>query len=171
VPVSDRPWYMALWGLVDATLKRWADQLQSMLRALRVVRVLLVLGILVVVASAALAVLAAGGYMDPKWFYLAYGAASVFLLVPLVALVVLVGLPLRAKSVTRLIDMGYPANARELAIRVMARKLRDESIETEELLVETAVNEAKKVFRRMEEAKRRDREGDAPQAPPPGPPP
>ncbi|MCA1819605.1 MAG: hypothetical protein LC620_06095 [Halobacteriales archaeon] len=150
-----RPWYMALWAMVDGTMRRWAETLQRLVRLLRFVRALLVVGVILVLASAVLALLAAAGRLDMKWFLVSYAWSTVFLVVPLAILVILVGLPLRARSVTRLIDMGYPANARELAIRVFARKLRDESIETEELLVETALNEGRKVMRRMEEARRR----------------
>ncbi|MFO1533097.1 MAG: hypothetical protein ABR562_05285 [Thermoplasmatota archaeon] len=164
-----RPWYMALWAMVDGTMRRWAETLQRLVRLLRFVRALLVVGVILVLASAVLALLAAAGRLDMKWFLVSYAWSTVFLVVPLAILVILVGLPLRARSVTRLIDMGYPANARELAIRVFARKLRDESIETEELLVETALNEGRKVMRRMEEARRRAAEDVPP--PPPAPPP
>lgn len=170
---DSRPWYMAIWAMLDSTMRRWAETLQKLLRMLRMVRALLVLGILIVLASAVLAVLASAGLIQVKWFLAFHAIATLFLLVPLVVLTVLVGLPLRAKSVTRLIDMGYPANFRELAIRVMARKLRDESIETEELLVETAVNETRKMVRRMEESRKRAAAEDAasdpgsPTSPPP----
>jgi hypothetical protein len=78
-----------------------------------------------------------------------------------------VGLPLKAHGVIRLIERGYPGNAREVAIRLAARKLRDESIETEELLVETALNEARKVLRRIRHEPEGSEAGTPPSAPPP----
>ena len=165
---------MALWAMADGSLRRWAEALQRVVRTLRWVRALLFVGIAAVLISGLLGLLVAAGVLALKWFLVAYAVSTLFLIVPLAALAVLVGLPLRARSVTRLIDMGYPANFKELMIRVMARKLRDESIETEELLVETAVNEAKKVMRRMDESRRRaaaDAAGAPPDPSPPPPPP
>ncbi|HEX9816800.1 MAG TPA: hypothetical protein VGB18_07460, partial [Candidatus Thermoplasmatota archaeon] len=141
-----------LWEWFDGSLRSLSDSLRSILRTLRVVRVLLVVGILAVLASAVV------GLLWPRWFSIAYAVASVVLVIPLIALLALVVLPLRAKSVVRLIDKGYPGNARELAIRVAARKMRDQSIETEELLVETAVNESRKVVDRYRERARRLKE-------------
>jgi len=145
---------MALWGVLDGTLRRWSDALQRIVRLLRLVRVLLWLGVVLILASGVLGALAALGVVHVKWFLATYAIASLFVLVPLVAFAVLVGLPLKAKSVVRLVDQGYPENARELAIRVLARKLHEESIATEELLVETAWNETRKAMRRMEETRR-----------------
>jgi hypothetical protein len=163
---------MAAWAVVDHTLRRWANALQRILRTLRLARAALVLGIAFVLLSAAAGLAVAAGWLDLRWFLVAYALASLFLIVPLVALAVLVTLPLRATSVVRLVDMGYPANARELAIRILARKLHEESIETEELLVDTALNEARKVMRRAEERRRQggaDRtDPDPPSPPPPG---
>jgi hypothetical protein len=135
-------WLKALWAYVDERLANFAKSLRKVLRLLRLTQALLVIGILAVLASAVV------GLVWPDYFAYTYAVATIFLILPLVILVVLVALPLRAKSIVRLIDKGYPANARELAIRVAARKLRDQSIETEELLVETAVNESRKVYER-----------------------
>jgi hypothetical protein len=164
-----RPWYLALWAMVDTTLRRWSEALERLVRTLRLVRVLLWLGIVLVLVSALLGLLVAAGKLDPKWFYVGHAVATLFLIIPLAALAIIVALPLRAHSVIRLVDMGYPANARELLVRVVARKLHEESIETEELLVDTALNEARKWMRKQEE-KRRGGEDPPPSAPPPPPP-
>ncbi len=161
-----RPWWRLLWELVDGRLRALSESLRRVVRLLRTLRVLLVLAILLVLGSALV------GLLWPRWFPIAYALASIVLVIPLILLLVLVVLPLRAKSVVRLVDKGYPENARELAIRVAARKMRDQSIETEELLVETAVNESRKVLRRMQRLKERleeeDRQG-TPSAPPEAP--
>jgi hypothetical protein len=136
-------WYTFLWALVDERLRDWSLKLQRLVKLLRLTRVLLVVGILCVLASAVV------GLLWPQWFPIAYAVAVIFLVVPLVLCLVLVNAPLQARSVIRLVERGYPSNARELAIRVAARKLRDESIETEELLVETALNEGRKILRRL----------------------
>jgi hypothetical protein len=134
----------AVWSMVDERLRELSLRLQRVVRLLRVASAFLVFGILCVLGSAVV------GLLWPSWFPIAYAVSTVFVILPLVALLVLVALPLRARSVVRLIDKGYPANARELAIRVAARKLRDQSIETEELLVETALNEGRKVLQRVQ---------------------
>jgi hypothetical protein len=136
-------WYTVLWAMVDERLREWSHKLQALVRLLRLTRVLLVVGILCVLASAVV------GLLWPQWFPIAYAVAVIFLVVPLALCLFLVSLPLKAHGVLRLIERGYPGNAREIAIRVAARKLRDESIETEELLVETAFNEGRKILRRM----------------------
>lgn len=143
---SGRPavldWLQSLWAMVDERLRETSEKLQRVVRMLRVLVAFLTLGVILVLGSAIV------GLFWPQWFFVAYAVATLFLVLPLAALLVLAMLPLRAKSVIRLIDKGYPANARELAIRVAARKLRDQSIETEELLVETAINEGRKVLER-----------------------
>jgi hypothetical protein len=154
-------WYTLLWAMVDERLREWSGKLQAMVRLLRAARVLLVVGILCVLASAVV------GLLWPQWFPIAYAVAVVFLIVPLVLCLFLVGLPLKAHGVIRLIERGYPGNAREVAIRLAARKLRDESIETEELLVETALNEARKVLRRIRHEPEGSEAGTPPSAPPP----
>ncbi|HEX2066064.1 MAG TPA: hypothetical protein VHI93_04545 [Candidatus Thermoplasmatota archaeon] len=145
-------WYTALWAMVDERLREWSRRLQALVRLLRVARVLLVLAILSVLGSAVV------GLLWPRWFPIAYAIAVLALVVPLVLCLVLVSLPLKARGVVRLIERGYPANTRELAIRVAAGKLHGQSIESEELLVETAINEARKVLRRLK--------GEAPAAAP-----
>jgi hypothetical protein len=155
-------WYTLLWALVDERLREWSRKLQQLVRLLRLARVLLVVGILAVLASALV------GLLWPAWFPIAYAVAVVFLVVPLVLCLFLVSAPLRAQGLIRLIERGYPGNAKEAFLRVAARKLHDESIETEELLLETAINEGRKVLRRL----RRDPEpeegeaGDGSEAPP-----
>ncbi|MHB8633751.1 MAG: hypothetical protein ACYDBQ_07285 [Thermoplasmatota archaeon] len=139
----------ALWKGVDSWLASVAARLQAWVRALRWVRALLVVGLGVLVFTALLAVGAAAGWVPLRWFLVGYAISTLFLLVPLVALLAVVNLPLQARSVVRLIDRGYPENFREIAVRVVARKLHDESIASEELLVETAVNEFRKLGRRM----------------------
>jgi hypothetical protein len=135
-------WLQTLWAMVDERLREASEKLQKVVRLIRVLVVFLTVGILLVLSSAVV------GLLWPRWFPIAYAVATLFLVLPLVVFLVLAYLPLRARSVIRLIDKGYPANARELAIRVAARKLRDQSIETEELLVETAVNEGRKILDR-----------------------
>lgn len=135
-------WLQTLWAMVDERLRELSETLQRIVRMIRGLVVFLAIGVILVLASAVV------GLAWPRYFPIAYAVAVVFLVIPLAALLVLAYLPLRAKSVIRLIDKGYPANARELAIRVAARKLRDQSIETEELLVETAVNEGRKLIDR-----------------------
>ncbi len=149
-----------MWNLMDDSMRRWSDKLRRIVRLLRFVRFLLVVGILAVLGSAVV------GLFWPKYFPIAYAIATVFLVVPLAALVVLAGLPLRAQSIVRLIDMGYPGNARELAIRMMARKLHEESIATEELLWDTAVNEGRKFVRKMDAQRANAADDDADAAKP-----
>lgn len=135
-------WYNALWKMVDEFLQSIASGARKMLRMLRLVRFLIALLILTIIG------LGVAGIIWPQ--HLAYFAAAsmVFIAVPYIILYVLVSLPFKAKSVVRLIDMGYPANARELGIRFAARKMHEESIETEELLLATAWNESKKMLRK-----------------------
>jgi hypothetical protein len=131
-----------LWAMVDERLADLSDKLQGMVRMLRIAVVVLVFAVILVLASPVVL------YLWPQWFPLAYAISTIILVIPIVLLAVLVALPLRMKSVIRLIDKGYPANAKEIAIRVAARKLHDQSIETEELLVDTALNEARKMMER-----------------------
>ena len=140
-------WLRTMWAMVDERLYELSVKLQRIVRLIRVLVGFLTVGVVLVLASAVV------GLVWPQWFPIAYAVATIFLVLPLVVLLVLAYLPLRARSVIRLIDKGYPANAKELAIRVVARKLHDESIETEELLVETAINEGRKVLRRIDEHK------------------
>lgn len=139
-------WLQALWAMVDERLRSLSGALQRVVRLIRAAVFFLTLGVVLVLASAVV------GLVWPRWFPIAYAVAVIFLVLPLVVLLVLVYLPLRARSVVRLIDKGYPANAKELGIRIVARKLHDQSIETEELLVDTALNEGRKM---MEKAKAR----------------
>ena len=161
-------WLFTVWAMVDERLAEASARLQGLVRMLRVAVAFLVVGILLVLASPVVLL------VWPDWFPLAYAVSTVVLVVPLVAVTVLVGLPLRMKSVVRLIDKGYPENAKELAIRIAARKLRDQSIETEELLVETALNEGRKVLERykaraatLEQDATQGEPGRDPAAPPP----
>lgn len=138
-------WLRAMWAMVDERLQELSEKLQRIVRLVRFLVAFLTVGILLVLGSAVV------GMLWPRWFPIAYAIATIVLVLPLVALLVLAYLPLRLTSVVRLIDKGYPGNVKELAIRVAARKLHDQSIETEELLVETALNEGRKVLRRMDE--------------------
>ncbi len=131
-------WYKAIWHKIDDTLRSISRNAKKVVRILRIVRAFLATGILIVLATiVALFVL-------PEWVHLFFAISMLFLVIPLVMLLVLIQLPLMAKSIVRLIDKGYPDNARELAIRLAARKLHEQSIETEELLLDTAINEARK---------------------------
>ena len=140
-------WLRAMWAMVDERLRETSEKLQRIVKLVRVTLAVLIVAIVLVLLSPIVL------FVWPKYFPIAYAVSTVILVVPVVVLTVLVALPLRLKSVIRLIDKGYPGNAKELAIRVAARKLHDQSIETEELLVETAINEGKKVLRRMDEAR------------------
>ena len=135
-----------LWAMMDERLAELSATLQGVVRMLRLAVALLVVAVILVLASPVVL------YLWPQWFPLAYAVSTVILVIPIVLLAVLASLPLRMKSVVRLIDKGYPENAKEIAIRIAARKLHDQSIQTEELLVDTALNEARKV---MERAKAR----------------
>jgi len=149
-------WLQSLWAMVDERLREVSEKLQKVVRLIRVLVVFLTVGVLLVLGSAVV------GLLWPQWFPVAYAVATIFLVIPLIAILALAYMPLRAKSVIRLIDKGYPGNARELAIRVAARKLRDQSIETEELLVETALNEGRKVLERAKaKAARAEAEAEA----------
>lgn len=137
-------WLRTLWAVVDERLAETSRKLQVAVRALRITVVALVVAILLSLASPVVL------FLWPDYFPIAYAVSTVVLLIPLIVLTVLVSLPLRLKSVIRLIDKGYPANAKEIAIRVAARKLHDQSIATEELLVETALNEGRKLYQRYQ---------------------
>ncbi len=139
-------WATSLYRLVDERLRDASKRLQRGLTALRVLVFLLVLGLLGVYVSAV------GAIVRPDWLHYWFAGTVVVLSLPLVVLTALVALPLRLRSVTRLIDKGYPENAKELALRVAARKLHDESIETEELLLDTAINEGRKAVRKYKPA-------------------
>lgn len=147
--MDSKPWYRAVWMALDASMRSWSLKLKRILRVLRFTRALLIVGILAILATAVV------GLFWPKHFFVAYAISSIFVVIPLIAFAFLVSVPLKAKSIVRLIDMGYPANARELAIRFVARKLHEESIASEELLWDTAVNEGKKFVRKMEADKAR----------------
>lgn len=138
-------WVLALWRQIDDTLKGINKALQRALFWMRFGQIFLVLAIL---ASWGLGIAA---LFWPQWSGYFYLGAIVLLSIAVIPWAVLISIPLRLKSVTRLIDKGYPENAKELAIRAIARKLHDESIETEELLFDTAINEGKKMMRKMQE--------------------
>ncbi len=138
-------WLRMMWAMVDERLAEVSAKLQRIVRLVRLAVVLLVVAIVLVLLSPVVLIL------WPAYFPIAYAVSMVILVIPLVGLAVLASLPLKMKSVIRLIDKGYPENAKEIAIRVAARKLHDQSIETEELLVDTAINEGRKVLRRMKE--------------------
>lgn len=146
------PWWTSALTVVDDTLRGWSETLQKILRMVRLVRGLLVAAVVIVWLCAA------GAIWRPEWVAYFAAGAIVVLSIPLIAFAVVASLPLKAKSAVRLIDQGYPANARELGIRLAARKLHDQSIETEELLVETAWNEGKKAYRRYKDRAEQVRE-------------
>jgi hypothetical protein len=153
-------WLRMMWAMLDERLAELSLKLQRIVRLIRTVVVLLWVGVaLVLLAPVVL-------FVWPEYFPIAYALSTVVLVIPIVALAVLAGLPLKARSVVRLIDKGYPANAKEIAIRLAARKLHDQSIETEELLVDTAINEGRKILRRVQE---REAGTDAPDGTPASP--
>lgn len=144
--MSDRTgWMKHVWRMLDDNLRSASEMARKVVRAIRITRAgLVILGLLYL----------SGGPIAFLWpellpYYIALVAIT-FTIV-FFAGAYLVGLPLKAKSVVRLVDMGYPKNARELGIRMVARKLHEESIETEELLVETAWNESRKMLRKYRE--------------------
>lgn len=157
-------WLRTMWLTLDKALRDVSGGLQAKLRKLRQLRAILLTGVIAALA------LGAGAAWRPELAHYLLAGAIVFLILPHIYLYVILSFPLKAQSVVRLIDQGYPANAREIGIRVVAQKLHDESIETEELLVDTAWNEAKKAYRKYKEkasdlGKRLDREdggGDQP---------
>ena len=156
-------WLRTLWAMVDDRLAELSAKLQAVVRMLRLAVALLVVAVLLVLASPVVL------YLWPEWFPLAYAISTVILVIPIVLLAVLAALPLRMKSVVRLIDKGYPANAKEIAIRVAARKLHEQSIQTEELLVDTALNEGRKLVERYkaQAAARADDDSQPPATPAP----
>lgn len=135
-------WWNVPLRAIDRMLRSWSAKAQKVLRRLRVARFFVLLLFLVPLAAAGVAI-------GLPWF-LPYAVAiiAVYVAIPLIGVFFLLGLPLKAKSVVRLIDKGYPANVKELAIRSAARKLHEQSIETEELLVDTALNESRKLLRK-----------------------
>ncbi len=146
-------WWTPAWRFLDETLAGWSKALQGIVAKIRMLRTIMLLAILAVYGAIVATV------VWPEYGLYLLGGAMVILSVPLIAVYFVVSLPLRAKSLVRLIDQGYPANARELAIRATVRKMHDQSIETEEMLVETAWNEAKKAYRKYKaRAERLNRE-------------
>ena len=133
-------WWHAAWSLVDTTLRGWSQAAQSIVAKVRFARN--AVGVFIF----ALYALVAAAIIWPQYDQIFLGITIVLLSILIWVAFFLIGLPLRAKSIVRLIDTGYPENAKELALRVAARKLHEESIETEELLVETAWNEGRKAY-------------------------
>lgn len=160
--VLRRVW--GLWRSLDGALRSVSDGLRSFLRALNVLRVLAILLFLAVLALAVLL------FFFPEWTPYVMVGVLVVLALPLLLAFFVLSLPFRAKSFVRLVRMGYPENAKELTIRLVARKLHEESIESERLLVETAWNETRKLAQRYKERARRlarqlDEMPDAPDGP------
>jgi len=135
-------WFIRAWRRLDATLASVFGSLKRLLRTLNVLRFLVFFLILIVLAVAVLVVI------FPEWTPYVLAGVVLLFTIPLVVLFLLLSLPFRAKSLVKLIRTGYPENMQELVIRVAARKLHEESIETERLLVETAWLESRKVLRR-----------------------
>ena len=158
-------WLRTMWAMVDERLAELSLRLQRIVRLIRVAVVALwVAVVLVLLAPVVL-------FVWPEYFPIAYAVSTVILVIPIVILAVVAGLPLKARSVVRLIDKGYPANAKEIAIRLAARKLHEQSIQTEELLVDTAINEGRKLIRRVEAAEQQAAAGTPPGQGPGNPPP
>lgn len=134
------PWWTPAWTFLDQMLRAWSKTAQRIVGYVRLARNLLVFYI------AAMYALLVAAFVWPEHQAIFFTTTIVMLSINVWVLLVVVVLPLQAKSVVRLIDEGYPSNARELAIRAAVRKMRDESIETEEMLVEVAFNEGRKAF-------------------------
>lgn len=145
-------WIIQVWKQFDDALRDINKKLARALFWMRFGQAFLVLAIL---ASWGFGVAA---LFWPEWAPYFYLGAIILLSIAIIPWAALISVPLRLKSVTRLIDKGYPENARELAIRAVARKLHDESIETEELLFDTAINEGRKMVRKYKEEQARDAE-------------
>lgn len=133
-------WWSAAWSLADDTLRGWSKTAQGIVAKIRLARNAVGAFIFIVYA------LVASAMIWPQHDQYFLGVALILMSVIIWLAFVLVSLPLRAKSIVRLIDTGYPENAKELAIRMAARKLHEESIETEELIVATAWNEGRKAY-------------------------
>ena len=123
-------------------LRDVSKKAQKIIRRLRLARLLILLLFILPLVAAGLTI------WRPQYGPYALALIAVYVAVPLLGVWFLVGLPLKAKSIIRLIEKGYPANAREFAIRAAARKLHEQSIESEELLVDTAINESRKVLKK-----------------------
>lgn len=136
--------FIALWKSIDKALVAANKKAKRILMLIRIAAVFMVL---IILGSWALAGAAIWRPDLAAYFYM---GAVVLLSIGLIPWAVIIMLPLKAKSITRLIDKGYPANAKEMGLRVVARKLHEESIETEEMLFETAINEGKKALRKMQ---------------------
>lgn len=78
--------------------------------------------------------------------YVQMGFIFLLGIIPFMAIRAGLGKPLKAKSLMRIIDQGHKRTSKELAIRLAVRKLHEESIATEELLVDTALNEGRKAI-------------------------
>lgn len=141
--MSDRKgWMKHVFRMLDDTLKSASQTAKKIVRGIRIARAVMWLLALVYIAGAVFAVL------RPEWTPYLLMAALITLALPFMVLAIIVALPLKAKSIVRLVDLGYPKNIRELGIRVVARKLHEESIESEQLLMETAWNESRKMLRK-----------------------
>lgn len=136
-------WIGATARMVDDRMRDINRSLKRSFRMLRLAQVALIVGLL---ASYAFAVLA---IVYPQYAGYFYAGAILLLSTALIPWIALISLPLKLRSIRRLVDKGYPANAREMAIRVVAKKLHDESIETEEMLFDTAINESRKAYRKF----------------------
>ncbi len=137
-----KPWYSALLRMLDDSLRSASKTAKKVVRMLRLTRALLILVAILYLSGGPIA------FLWPNFLPYYIALVAITFTGAFLGLAFLVGLPLRAKSIVRLVDMGYPKNMRELGIRVVARKLHEESIESEELLVETAWNESKKLLRK-----------------------
>ncbi len=153
---EDNPaWVRGILGGIDKQLRTISQKAKKTLRLLRVTLAFLIIFDVAIVAAAAISI------WRPEYTPYALAVVALAALIPIVAITALVALPLRMKSVTSLVDKGYPANAKELAIRIAARKMRNQSIETEEMLFETAWNESRKMLRKYQARARRMQEEDA----------
>lgn len=148
-------WTYRLWKQLDDTLHGISRSLQKVVRALTIARVMAIFMALAFVAFAVVLV------FYPEWTpYVVVGIVATYA-IPFVLMAILLAIPFRWKSVIRLIRKGYPANAEELALRAVARKLRDQSIESERLLWETAWSEGRKMYKRyLHRAKKLQRQLD-----------
>jgi hypothetical protein len=135
-------WLRAIWHSIDSFLAGLFGLLKKTLRALNILRVLSVLFFVVSIALAVLVLVA------PESVPYVLAGLLIVGTLPIIVLFVLLSIPFRAKSFVRLVRMGYPENAKELTIRLAARKMRDQSIKSEEMLIETAFNESRKLLER-----------------------
>jgi hypothetical protein len=127
---------------LDGSLRKMNKKIRMAFFWMRFAQIFLILAVLASWTCAVGAIY----YPDLAGYF--YAGAIVLLSIGLIPWAIIVGLPLRLKMLRRMAKQGYAKSAREVGLRAMARKWHDKSIETEELLFDTAINEGRKAYRR-----------------------